>query len=121
MRINAREAAVLTGLSPRTLLTWAAAGRVPGAARLGRRIVFDKQRLLQWIEEHTIPCRKISIGAAAPSGRAPASSARKYAEAYAQLMQLKPAAGSRPSGKTSRANAPSRTETRRGRSQSADT
>jgi hypothetical protein len=47
--LTAREASLVVRVSPKTLNGWAAAGLVPGARRVGRRWLYDGDRLAAWL------------------------------------------------------------------------
>ena len=50
-RLSVREAAALLGLPPRTVQDQAAHGKIPGAAKFGRRWTFDREKLRQFVRE----------------------------------------------------------------------
>lgn len=50
-RVGIKEAALITGLKPRTLEAMARQGRVPSAAKLGKLWSFNVERLRQWLSE----------------------------------------------------------------------
>ena len=52
------EAARMLGISKFTLRRWTAQRRVPHA-RLGRRIVFDRQALARFVSTHSVEAREV--------------------------------------------------------------
>ncbi|GAA0729799.1 hypothetical protein GCM10009106_08370 [Sphingomonas japonica] len=48
-RVMIDEARMITGLPERTLQSMSARGEIWGAAKLGRRWTFDRQRLRAWV------------------------------------------------------------------------
>jgi predicted DNA-binding transcriptional regulator AlpA len=50
-RVRASAIALMTGLSVRKVQELAAAGKLPGAAKLGGVWTFDPQKVRAWIEE----------------------------------------------------------------------
>jgi len=59
--LNVAEAADLLRLSPRTLEAWARGPhpRIP-AVRLGRRLLFDRTALEDWLQSHTVTPRDVA-------------------------------------------------------------
>ena len=49
--INARQAAVLLGISLRTLWSMSVSGEIP-SVKLRRRRLYDKRDLMRWIDAH---------------------------------------------------------------------
>ena len=66
-RILTPEASLITGLCERTLQNLAAKGEVWGAAKLGRRWTYDRQRLRAWViaNENAVMSRKTSTSGTA--------------------------------------------------------
>jgi hypothetical protein len=66
-RIMIDEAHMITGLPERTLQSLSARGEIWGAAKLGKRWTFDRQRLRAWVRAHEAANenRKISISGTA--------------------------------------------------------
>lgn len=50
---NAQAAAVL-GISPKTLPNWRLEGRSPPFVRVGRRVVYRRADLEQWLNDRTV-------------------------------------------------------------------
>lgn len=48
--LNAREAAEVLGVSPRTIAKLAAEGKIP-KVKVGGRVVFPRHLLLRWLED----------------------------------------------------------------------
>lgn len=44
------ELVQVTGISKRTLYRWAEEGQIPGAAKLGGRLVFRESAIEQWLD-----------------------------------------------------------------------
>lgn len=64
-RIKASEAALILGLPHRTVLGFAAQGRLPGAAKLGRSWTFDEAKLRAWVkgQEDQVQRRALALDA----------------------------------------------------------
>ena len=64
-RCMIEEAHLITGLPERTLQSLSAQGEIWGAAKLGRRWTYDRQRLRAWVRarEVAVESRATSIGA----------------------------------------------------------
>ena len=52
--MDLEEAAIFLGIPKSTLHTWAWSGKVP-CVRLGRRRMFRKQDIIEWVERHVCP------------------------------------------------------------------
>ena len=52
--MTAKEAATFLGLSARTVWNWALSGKLP-TTRLGRKVMFDRRQLEEFIQEKSIP------------------------------------------------------------------
>jgi hypothetical protein len=63
-RVHSGEAMRITGLPERTLQSLSARGEIWGAAKLGRRWTYDRQRLRAWVvaNENAVASRADSIG-----------------------------------------------------------
>ena len=48
-RINVAAASAMLGATPRTVRAWAAAGKIPGAAKLLGQFTFDRAMLAGWV------------------------------------------------------------------------
>jgi hypothetical protein len=51
--LKQEQAAEACGLSPRTLERWRYEGRGPRFAKLGKRVLYRPQDLVEWIAAHT--------------------------------------------------------------------
>ena len=71
-RCMIEEAHLITGLPERTLQSLSARGEIWGAAKLGRRWTYDRQRLRAWVaaNENAAMVRQTSTSATAFSMRA---------------------------------------------------
>lgn len=107
-RIRARAVAVWTSLSVRKVQELAAAGRIPGAAKLGGVWTFDPDKVRGWIahQEHQAWRGSLATStSAATSGRATSKSpAAAIDAAFERLIRGRRRSGSR-SG-ASRSSAP---------------
>jgi len=52
--LTRKEAARLLGLRPKTLANWASSGMGPPFLRLGRRVLYRSQDLLEWLKAHAV-------------------------------------------------------------------
>ena len=48
--LTVAEVSELTRLSSSSIYRWAREGRIPGALHIGKRWLFDKAKLLDWLE-----------------------------------------------------------------------
>jgi len=86
------EAVAIIGYPARTVQAMAAAGRIPGAAKPGRRWTFDLDVLRRWIKQEekkrwqSDERRPIAIGAAGSFGGVSRLPARSTDGAYARAM-----------------------------------
>lgn len=91
-RVRTAEAALITGLDPRTLQEKAAAGLIPGARKVFGRWTYDRILLSKLGHE---PCpsknsRKASTGAGTFSGRVSRSKASNIEKAYERVLSRSP-------------------------------
>jgi excisionase family DNA binding protein len=82
--VSAQEVAVLLGVSARTVLREAAAGRMPGAMRVATRWTFDREMIETWIKNRTTPLPP-SEPDAAPEPRRNAAASRPTSTCAARL------------------------------------
>lgn len=50
LTLDAREVKALSGLALSTIFEKARAGEIPGTIRVGRRLLFSKARVLEWLD-----------------------------------------------------------------------
>lgn len=93
-RVRAERAAVILGVTVRTVQSLAKRGTIP-AARVGGIWTFDETKLRAWVAQREIEqclkaevedCRKGVSGAAGSSGSGRPSRVSSTAKAYAQAM-----------------------------------
>ena len=53
--LSRKEAAKILGVAENTLAVWAMQGRGPAPTKLGRRSLYRKSILLEYIQENTVP------------------------------------------------------------------
>lgn len=103
-RVKIARAAEITGENVRTLQALAAAGRVPGAAKLSRNWTFDIADLRIWIRRRKAETcqnarrRKTATGAGPSYGGNSRSVERSSDGAYEQTMRQLRNGGLRPGG-----------------------
>jgi hypothetical protein len=98
-RIDVHKAAAVCGVPPRTVQGLAAQGRVPGAAKIGRRWTFSEAKLRQWIEVLEAATRRRSTPTRGSGSRFPPPS---YDTAYEQAIERLKRVGSASGGKRQR-------------------
>jgi hypothetical protein len=114
-RIRAAVVSKMTSLAVRTVLDLAAAGKIPGAAKLHRIWTFDPVRIENWIrEQEAQACQPKDEGSPEPEprkktrtstyaitsgGDTSVTPAFVIEEAYVQLMGPKRRNGSKPGAK----------------------
>lgn len=92
-RVTIDGAVAILGVPARTVQALAAAGELPGSAKIGRRWTFDEAALRRWVaEKERETCRsemprRTAIGAAMSCGGASRSAARNSDGAYEQAMR----------------------------------
>ena len=81
------EAAEITGLPQRTLIDFCAKGRIPGAAKLGRRWTLNVVKLRAWIREREdATCPKTFINEEISTGAGSRFAGKTSDEAYERLL-----------------------------------
>ena len=50
LTLDAREVKALSGLALSTIFEKARTGEIPGTFRVGRRLLFSKARILEWLD-----------------------------------------------------------------------
>lgn len=104
-RIRVTEVSRLTSIKRRTVQDMAAAGTIPGAAKLGGLWTFDPDKLARWIaQRERQACRQISTYAAPPIGAGSKSPDANTDQAYERLMRAKRLGGSGRGGSNSNAH-----------------
>jgi excisionase family DNA binding protein len=83
-RVSAQEVAGMLGVSARTVLREAAAGRMPGAMRVATRWTFDREMIETWITSRTTPLPPPEPDAA-PEPRRNAAASRPTSISAARL------------------------------------
>ncbi|MGG5812569.1 helix-turn-helix domain-containing protein [Falsiroseomonas sp. CW058] len=96
-RIRPPAVSEITSLSVRKVQEMAAAGKIPGAAKLGGSWTFDPVKLRDWIaQQESLACRATSMRERASSGGASRSPASSIDAAYERLIRGKQRSASRP-------------------------
>ncbi|HXT81402.1 MAG TPA: helix-turn-helix domain-containing protein [Acetobacteraceae bacterium] len=104
-RIRVSDVARLTSIGRRAVQDMAAAGKIPGAAKLGGLWTFDPDKLSRWItQRERQACRSISTYAAPSIGAGSKSPDANTDQAYERLMRAKRLAGSGRGGSNSNAH-----------------
>ena len=86
-RVGIAQAALITGLSKRTLQDLAAS--IPGASMPAGRWLFDEAKLRAWVtrvSRKAPPCRKTSTSAKASTGRGSRSAGGSTDKAYERVL-----------------------------------
>ena len=87
-RIRSHHAALILGVSQRTVQSMVARGLLPGAAKIGGILTFDRAKLSRYLEGEEARCRmSISTSEARSGGCAPPPTASSSEKAYEQAMQ----------------------------------
>lgn len=100
-RVPICQAVLITGKRRRTIQALAAAGKIPGAAKLGGQWSFDERRLRGWVSEQEMEPwqddrpRRAATGGATHSGRGKWSRVSSDDGAYEQAMRRLLHAGAR--------------------------
>jgi hypothetical protein len=90
-RISSEPAAAIVGITPKTLLKMARAGKIPGAAEVDKGLFrFDETALRRWLrQKESRECQTISSSAGAGGMRGSKLTVVTSGEAYARLLKLK--------------------------------